>query len=190
MLHLVAEGGENVSRIGKKPVSLPAGVETIMDGNKITVKGPKGELSWDIPSDMSVVIEDQQLLVKRPSDSKQHRSLHGLSRALIANMVEGVSNGFEKKLELVGVGYRAQMQGKKLVINIGFSHPVEVEPPDGIEFEVPAVTRITVKGIDRQLVGNTAANIRAIRKPEPYKGKGIKYEKEIIRRKAGKAGGK
>lgn len=179
-----------MSRIGRKPISLPAGVEVTMDGNKLTVKGPRGVLSWEYPTDISVSQEDQQLLVTRPSDSKKHRSLHGLSRALIANMVEGVSNGFEKKLELVGVGYRAQMQGKKLVISIGFSHPVEVDPPEGIEFEVPAVTRITVKGIDKQLVGNTAAHIRAIRKPEPYKGKGIKYEKEIIRRKAGKAGGK
>ena len=132
--------------------------------------------------------EGDQLLVTRPDDSKQNRALHGLTRALLANMVQGVSNGFERKLELVGVGYRAQLQGKKLVINIGFSHPVEVEPPEGIEFEVPAANRITVKGIDKQLVGNTAAHIRAIRKPEPYKGKGIKYEDEVIRRKAGKAG--
>ncbi|MEN6351117.1 MAG: 50S ribosomal protein L6 [Syntrophomonas sp.] len=179
-----------MSRIGRKPISLPAGVEVTMEGNNLTVKGPKGVLSWEYPADITVIKEEQQLLVTRPSDSKKHRSLHGLSRALIANMVEGVSNGFERKLELVGVGYRAQMQGKKLLINIGFSHPVEVDPPEGIEFEVPAVTRITVKGIDKQLVGNTAAHIRAIRKPEPYKGKGIKYEKEVIRRKAGKAGGK
>ncbi len=128
--------------------------------------------------------------VNRPSDAANHRALHGLTRALVANMVQGVSSGFEKKLELVGVGYRAQLQGNKLLINIGFSHPVEVEPPQGIEFEVPAPTKITVKGIDKQLVGNTAAHIRAIRKPEPYKGKGIKYEGEVIRRKAGKAGGK
>jgi large subunit ribosomal protein L6 len=130
------------------------------------------------------------LQVNRPSDAANHRALHGLTRALVANMVQGVSSGFEKKLELVGVGYRAQLQGNKLLINIGFSHPVEVEPPQGIEFEVPAPTKITVKGIDKQLVGNTAAHIRAIRKPEPYKGKGIKYEGEVIRRKAGKAGGK
>jgi large subunit ribosomal protein L6 len=179
-----------VSRIGKKPISLPAGVEVSIKDNAISVKGPKGVLEWALPEGITVVQEGNELVVKRPSDIKQHRAMHGLSRALIANMVQGVSAGFEKKLELVGVGYRAQMQGKKLVISIGFSHPVEVEPPEGIEFEVPAVTRITVKGIDKQLVGNTAAHIRAIRKPEPYKGKGIKYENEVIRRKAGKAGGK
>lgn len=179
-----------MSRIGRKPISLPPGVEIVMENNVITVKGPKGVLSQQIPEDISIVKEENELLVQRPSDIKKHRALHGLTRALVANMVEGVTNGFEKKLELVGVGYRAQMQGSKLVISIGFSHPVEVEPPDGISFEVPAVTRITVKGIDKQLVGNTAAHIRAIRKPEPYKGKGIKYEKEVIRRKAGKAGAK
>ncbi|ABI69609.1 50S ribosomal protein L6 [Syntrophomonas wolfei] len=179
-----------MSRIGKKPISLPAGVEVSIKDNAISVKGPKGVLEWALPEGITVVQEGNELVVKRPSDIKQHRAMHGLSRALIANMVQGVSAGFEKKLELVGVGYRAQMQGKKLVISIGFSHPVEVEPPEGIEFEVPAVTRITVKGIDKQLVGNTAAHIRAIRKPEPYKGKGIKYENEVIRRKAGKAGGK
>jgi large subunit ribosomal protein L6 len=179
-----------VSRIGKKPISLPAGVEVSIKDNAISVKGPKGVLEWELPEGITVVQEGNELVVNRPSDIKQHRAMHGLSRALIANMVQGVSAGFEKKLELVGVGYRAQMQGKKLVISIGFSHPVEVEPPEGIEFEVPAVTRITIKGIDKQLVGNTAAHIRAIRKPEPYKGKGIKYENEVIRRKAGKAGGK
>lgn len=179
-----------MSRIGKKPISLPKGVEVKRDGNTVSVKGPKGALTQDIPEEITFVQEDEQLLVKRPSDDKKHRALHGLSRALIANMVEGVTNGYEKKLELVGVGYRAQLQGKKLVISIGFSHPVEVDPPEGIEFEVPAVTKITVKGIDKQLVGNTAAHIRAIRKPEPYKGKGIKYENEVIRRKAGKAGAK
>jgi large subunit ribosomal protein L6 len=179
-----------VSRIGKKPISLPAGVEAIIDGNQITVKGPKGELTQQIPQDIAVIQEGDQLLVQRSSDNRKHRALHGLTRALIANMVHGVSNGYEKKLELVGVGYRAQMQGKKLVLSVGFSHPVEIEAPQGIEFEVPAVTKITVKGINKQLVGNTAAHIRAIRKPEPYKGKGIKYENEVIRRKAGKAGGK
>jgi large subunit ribosomal protein L6 len=161
-----------------------------MEGNVVTIKGAKGSLTQEIPSDITVELEDGQLMVSRPSDNKQHRAFHGLSRALIANMVEGVTNGFEKKLELVGVGYRAQMQGSKLVLSIGFSHPVEIEAPEGIQFEVPAVTKITVKGIDKQLVGNTAAHIRAIRKPEPYKGKGIKYENETIRRKAGKSGGK
>ena len=179
-----------MSRIGKKPISLPKDVEFKMEGNVVTVKGAKGSLTQSIPADITIEQEDGQLIVSRPSDNKQHRAFHGLSRALIANMVEGVTNGFEKKLELVGVGYRAQMQGSKLVINIGFSHPVEIEAPEGIEFEVPAVTKITVRGIDKQLVGNTAAHIRAIRKPEPYKGKGIKYENETIRRKAGKSGGK
>ena len=179
-----------MSRIGKKPISLPAGVKVTVDGNTVTVQGSKGTLIQTLPEGITINQEDNQLLVQRADDSKQQRAFHGLTRALIANMVDGVTNGFEKKLELVGVGYRAQMQGKKLVISIGFSHPVEMDPPDGIEFEVPAPTRITVKGIDKQLVGNTAANIRAIRKPEPYKGKGIKYENEVIRRKAGKAGGK
>lgn len=179
-----------MSRIGRKPISLPKDVEFKMEGNVVTIKGAKGSLTQEIPSDITVEQEDGQLMVSRPSDNKQHRAFHGLSRALIANMVEGVTNGFEKKLELVGVGYRAQMQGNKLVISIGFSHPVEIEAPEGIQFEVPAVTKITVKGIDKQLVGNTAAHIRAIRKPEPYKGKGIKYENETIRRKAGKSGGK
>lgn len=179
-----------MSRIGKKPISLPKGVEVKRDGSLVTVKGPKGALTQVFPEEIIFVQEDDQMLVQRPSEDKKHRALHGLSRALLANMVEGVTNGFEKKLELVGVGYRAQLQGKKLVISIGFSHPVEVDPPEGIEFEVPAVTKITVKGIDKQLVGNTAAHIRAIRKPEPYKGKGIKYENEVIRRKAGKAGAK
>jgi len=179
-----------VSRIGRKPISLPSGVETIIEDRSITVNGPKGSLARQIPQDITIAKEDDVLLVQRPSDAKRHRALHGLTRALVANMVVGVTNGYEKKLELVGVGYRAQLQGQKLVISIGFSHPVEVEPPEGIVFEVPAVTKITVKGIDKQLVGNTAAHIRAIRKPEPYKGKGIKYENEVIRRKAGKAGGK
>ena len=179
-----------MSRIGRKPISPPKDVEFNMEGNVVTIKGAKGSLTQEIPSDITVELEDGQLMVSRPSDNKQHRAFHGLSRALIANMVEGVTNGFEKKLELVGVGYRAQMQGSKLVLSIGFSHPVEIEAPEGIQFEVPAVTKITVKGIDKQLVGNTAAHIRAIRKPEPYKGKGIKYENETIRRKAGKSGGK
>jgi large subunit ribosomal protein L6 len=179
-----------LSRIGRKPISLPKGVEINIDGNTVTVKGPKGQLVREVSARITVVKEEDQLMVLRPDDSRQFRALHGLNRALLANMVEGVTNGFQRKLELVGVGYRAQMQGKKLVINIGFSHPVEVEPLEGIEFEVPAVTKITVKGIDKQLVGNTAAHIRAIRKPEPYKGKGIKYDNEVVRRKAGKAGAK
>ena len=179
-----------MSRIGKKPISLPAGVKVTVDGDTVTVQGSKGTLVQTLPEGITINQEDNQLVLQRANDSKQQRAFHGLTRALIANMVEGVTNGFEKKLEMVGVGYRAQMQGKKLVISIGFSHPVEIDAPEGIDFEVPAPTRITIKGIDKQLVGNTAAHIRAIRKPEPYKGKGIKYENEFIRRKAGKAGGK
>lgn len=179
-----------MSRIGRKPISLPPGVEIKIENNIITVKGPKGVLSQAIPEDMTINRQENELLVTRPSDAKKHRAMHGLARALVANMVTGVTTGFEKKLEMVGVGYRAQLQGNKLVINIGFSHPVEIDPPQGIEFEVPAVTKITVKGIDKQLVGNTAADIRAIRKPEPYKGKGLRYENEAVRRKAGKTGAK
>lgn len=179
-----------MSRIGKKPISLPQGVEITVQDNMVTVKGPKGTLAQAIPQGITVSKQDDQIVVERAGDSKQDRAYHGLTRALVANMVQGVSTGFERKLELVGVGYRAQLQGKKLIINIGFSHPVEVEPPEGIEFEVPAANKITVKGIDKQLVGNTAAIIRDIRRPEPYKGKGIKYENEVVRRKAGKAGGK
>lgn len=179
-----------MSRIGRKPISLPPSVEIKIEDGVITVKGPKGVLSQSIPEDITIEQQESELLVTRPSDAKKHRAFHGLTRALVANMVTGVTAGFEKKLEMVGVGYRAQMQGNKLVINIGFSHPIEIEPPAGIEFEVPAVTKITVKGIDKQLVGNTAADIRAIRKPEPYKGKGLRYENEVIRRKAGKTGAK
>jgi len=179
-----------VSRIGRKPISLPAGVEVKIEDNVITVKGPKGVLSQSIPEDISIELKENELLCTRPSDAKRHRAMHGLTRALVANMVTGVTTGFEKKLEMVGVGYRAQMQGSKLVLNIGYSHPIEIDPPQGVEFEVPAVTRITVKGIDKQLVGNTAADIRALRKPEPYKGKGVRYENEVVRRKAGKSGAK
>ncbi len=179
-----------MSRIGKNPINIPKNVTIEFQDSIVKVKGPKGELSQQIADEVQIKQENGQLIVERKSETKKHRALHGLSRALIANMVEGVTNGFEKKLELVGVGYRAQMQGPKLVINIGFSHPVEVNPPQGIEFEVPAPTRISVRGINKQLVGNTAAHIRAIRKPEPYKGKGIKYENETIQRKVGKAGGK
>lgn len=179
-----------MSRIGRKPIALPPGVEIKVEDRVMTVKGPKGELSQAVPEDISIDQQGEELLVTRPSDAKRHRAMHGLTRALLANMVTGVTTGFEKKLEMVGVGYRAQMQGSKLVLNLGFSHPVEIEPPAGIEFEVPAVTRITVKGIDKQLVGNTAADIRALRKPEPYKGKGLRYENEVVRRKAGKTGAK
>ena len=171
-----------MSRIGVKPITVPAGVEvTIAEGNLVTVKGPKGTLTKKF---------DATITVERPTNNKQHRSLHGLTRTLIDNMVIGVTNGFEKKLELVGVGYRAQKQGKKLVMNLGFSHPVEMEDPEGLTVEVPNQTELIVKGIDKQLVGNYAAKIRDWRKPEPYKGKGIRYAGEVVRRKEGKTGKK
>ena len=179
-----------MSRIGKKPIDLPAGVEVTIEEGIVTVKGPKGVLTRSVPPGVTVEKVDNQLVVKRASDEREHRSRHGLFRTLVANMVEGVVKGFEKKLELVGTGYRAQMQGKKLVLTVGYSHPVEFEPPEGIEFETPAVNRITVRGIDKEQVGNMAAAIRAVREPEPYKGKGIKYENEVILRKAGKTGKK
>ncbi|MFZ5590522.1 MAG: 50S ribosomal protein L6 [Bacillota bacterium] len=179
-----------MSRIGKQPIALPTGVTVTVEGNLVKVKGPKGQLERQVHPDMIIEQEEGRLLVKRPSDSNLHKSLHGLTRTLINNMVVGVTKGYEKGLELVGVGYRAQKQGSKVVISIGYSHPVEVEPPAGIELDVPAPTKIIVKGMDKELVGAVAANIRSIREPEPYKGKGIKYEGEKIRRKAGKTGGK
>jgi len=176
-----------LSRIGKLPVAVPKGVQvTLGENNTVSVKGPKGTLSQKIHKDMEVRLEEGQVVVTRPSDQKEHRALHGLSRSLIANMVEGVSNGFQKNLEIVGVGYRATKQGKKLVLNVGYSHPVEIQETDGLEFEVPAPTKISVKGIDKQAVGEMAANIRRVRPPEPYKGKGIRYENEYVRRKEGK----
>ncbi|MDD3613810.1 MAG: 50S ribosomal protein L6 [Caldicoprobacterales bacterium] len=176
-----------MSRIGKMPIELPDKVTiTVDDDNLVTVKGPKGELSQQIHKDIKVVVEDGQIKIERPSNSKPHRSLHGLSRSLINNMVEGVVNGFKKKLEINGVGYRAQKQGKTLVLNVGYSHPVEIEEEDGIEFEVPAANQVIVSGIDKQRVGAVAAVIRGTRPPEPYKGKGIKYEDERIIRKEGK----
>jgi large subunit ribosomal protein L6 len=176
-----------MSRIGKKILEIPAGVTvTVDESNTVTVKGPKGELTRTFNSDMAIKIEENTLTVERPSDQKEHRALHGTTRALIGNMVEGVSNGFQRSLELIGVGYRAQKQGNKLVLNVGYSHPVEITPEAGIEIEVPANTKIIVKGIDKQRVGELAANIRAVRAPEPYKGKGIRYEGENVRRKEGK----
>ncbi len=177
-----------MSRVGRLPVTVPAGVEVNVKDHLITVKGPKGELINKIHPDMQVSVEDGQVFVTRPSDDKQHRALHGLTRALVQNMVDGVTKGFSKTLELVGVGYRAALQGKKLVLTIGYSRKVEIEPEDGLEIEVPAANKIIVKGIDKEKVGALAAKIRAVREPEPYKGKGIKYEDEVIRRKAGKAG--
>ena len=178
-----------MSRIGKHPVAVPAGVTiTVGDNNCVTVKGPKGELTQSFSPEMIIEQENGVLTVKRPSDDKRHRALHGLTRTLINNMVVGVTTGFEKKLEIVGTGYRAQMDGKDLVLNLGYSHPVRFAKMDGIEFETPALTKITVKGIDKQKVGQVAADIRATREPEPYKGKGIRYEGEFVRRKEGKTG--
>ena len=180
-----------MSRIGLKPITVPAGVEvTIAEGNNVTVKGPKGTLSKKFDEALTIKQEGDVITVERPTNNKQHRSLHGLTRTLINNMVTGVSAGYEKKLELVGVGYRAQKQGNTLVMNLGFSHPVEMVDPEGITVEVPNQTDLVVKGIDKQLVGNYAAKIRDWRKPEPYKGKGIKYAGEYIRRKEGKTGKK
>lgn len=178
-----------MSRIGNLPIDIPAGVTvTVGENNQVTVKGPKGELSQVIHRDIAVKVEDNIIIVERSSDAKFEKSVHGLSRSLIANMVEGVSKGFQKTLEINGVGYRAQKQGNKLILTVGYSHPVEIAEGDGIEFEVPAPNKIIVKGIDKQKVGAVAANIRSTRPPEPYKGKGIKYEDERIIRKEGKTG--
>lgn len=180
-----------MSRIGKKPVVVPAGVEVTVDGNNVvTVKGPKGQLSQQISKLIKVEVTDGAVNVSRGSDNREERSQHGLARTLINNMVTGVTSGFEKKLQLVGVGYRAEKKGKTLVMNLGYSHPVELVDPEGITTECPSATEVVVKGIDKAFVGNYAANIRAWREPEPYKGKGIKYEDEVIRRKEGKAGAK
>ncbi len=180
-----------MSRVGRLPIAIPAGVTvTVAEGNVVTVKGPKVELVKTMAKDINIAVEDNQVVVTRPSDVKEHRALHGLTRALINNMIIGVEKGFQKTLELVGVGYRAQLQGKNLVMNLGFSHPVEVEPLEGVTFEVAGPTKVVVKGIDKELVGAAAADIRAWRKPEPYKGKGIKYDNEVIRRKEGKTGKK
>jgi large subunit ribosomal protein L6 len=180
-----------MSRIGKLPVSIPQGVEVkIADDNTVSVKGPKGQLVKKMNEEMNIAIEDGKIIVTRPSDQKMHRALHGLTRALINNMVEGVSKGFEKVLEINGVGYRAAKSGKKLTLTMGYSHPVEMEDPEGITTEVPAPNKIIVKGADKEKVGIHAANIRAVREPEPYLGKGIKYADEVIRRKEGKAGKK
>ncbi|MDR2513976.1 MAG: 50S ribosomal protein L6 [Christensenellaceae bacterium] len=178
-----------MSRIGRLPVAIPAGVTVnVSENNLVSVKGPMGQLSQQIHPDMIIQLEGNVLTVSRPSEQKNHKSLHGLSRTLINNMVVGVTSGFTRTLDIVGVGYRAQVQGKNLLINIGYSHPVEMPPADGISFECPSPTRIVVKGIDKQLVGAVAANVRSVRKPEPYLGKGIKYDDEVIRRKEGKTG--
>jgi large subunit ribosomal protein L6 len=176
-----------MSRIGRKPIVLPGGVDVAIEGSRVTVKGPRGSLEQSFHRDMRIQLEDGKLRVERPSDERTHRSLHGLTRSLIANMVEGVTAGFEKRLEIVGVGYRAALKDADLELALGFSHPVRFPAPPGIEFEVPAANRIIVRGIDKQQVGEVAAEIRKIRKPEPYKGKGIRYEGEYVRKKAGKA---
>ncbi|MEY8843654.1 50S ribosomal protein L6 [Bacillus safensis] len=177
-----------MSRIGKKLIEIPTGVTVTNNDNTVTVKGPKGELTRAFHPDMEIKIEDNVLTVSRPSENKEHRALHGTTRSLIANMVEGVSKGFERGLELIGVGYRAAKSGNKLVLNVGYSHPVEIVPEAGVEVEVPSQTKVIVKGIDKERVGALASNIRAVRAPEPYKGKGIRYEGEFVRRKEGKTG--
>jgi large subunit ribosomal protein L6 len=179
-----------MSRIGRKPINIPDGVDINLNQTVITVKGPKGTLTREVHKDMKVVIEGNVITIERPSEHKLHRSLHGTTRSVIANMVNGVTEGFTKSLDLVGVGYRANKTGNKLVLNVGYSHPVEIQPEDGIDFDVPTNTKVIVKGIDKELVGATAAKIRSVREPEPYKGKGIKYEGERIIRKEGKAGKK
>lgn len=176
-----------MSRIGRKPVPIAAGVKVEKKDQTVVVKGPKGELSASVHPAIGVEIKDNQILLTRSSDLKEHRALHGLWRALMNNMVTGVTGGYTKKLELVGVGYRAELKGKKLQLLLGFSHPILFQPPDGVKIETPTQTNITISGIDKQLVGQVAAKIRAFRPPEPYKGKGVKYEGEYIRRKAGKA---
>ncbi|MFZ4517194.1 MAG: 50S ribosomal protein L6 [Microthrixaceae bacterium] len=177
-----------MSRIGKAPITVPGGVDVAISGGSISVKGPKGELSRELPAQITVRQDEGTLVVERADDERESRALHGLVRSLVQNMVTGVTEGFHKDLDIVGVGYRAQAKGKSLELSLGFSHPVVVEAPDGIEFVVPQPTRIEVHGIDKQLVGQVAANIRAWRKPEPYKGKGVRYVDEHVRRKAGKAG--
>jgi large subunit ribosomal protein L6 len=177
-----------MSRVGKQPIPVPSGVEVSIEGAHVTVKGPKGTLEHDAPPTISVSRDGDDIVVTRPDDERENRALHGLTRSLVANMVRGVSEGYQRDLEIVGVGYRATAQGpSKLELQLGFSHPVQFEAPDGITFEVPQPTRITVRGCDKQLVGQVAANIRKIRKPEPYKGKGIRYADEYVRRKAGKS---
>jgi len=177
-----------MSRVGKAPIEIPKGVEIKVNGRTVEVKGPKGRLTRDVHADISVQVSDSTLTVHRPTDLEHHRALHGLTRALLANMVKGVTEGFKKELEIQGVGYRAAKQGNALALQVGYTHPVEVPPPDGIQFEVPQVNRIVVSGIDKELVGQVAARIRAVREPDPYKGKGIRYAGERVRLKPGKAG--
>jgi large subunit ribosomal protein L6 len=175
-----------MSRIGRAPITLPAGVEIDIGPGRVGVKGPRGTLEQAVPHEMTVSVDEGVVTVTRPTDRGPHRSLHGLTRTLVANMVEGVTNGYEKRLEIQGVGYRAALRGSSIELLLGFSHPVVVDPPAGIEFEIPAPTQIVVRGIDKQSVGQVAADIRRLRPPEPYKGKGIRYTGEVVRRKVGK----
>ena len=177
-----------MSRIGRLPITVPSGVDVTIDGREVTVKGPKGSLSRSLHPDMTVSREDGTIVVTRPTEQKTHKQLHGLTRTLVNNMVVGVTDGYRKGLEITGVGYRAALNGRKLTLNLGYSHPIEIDPPAGISFEVENPTKLAVVGIDKELVGEIAARVRATRKPEPYKGKGVKYAGERIRRKAGKAG--
>ena len=177
-----------MSRIGRLPITVPSGVDVTIDGRTVTVTGPKGSLSRALHPDMTVSREEGTIVVTRPTEQKTHKQLHGLTRTLVNNMVIGVTDGYRKGLEITGVGYRAALSGRKLTLNLGYSHPVEIDPPDGISFELENPTRLTVVGIDKELVGQIAAQVRATRKPEPYKGKGVRYAGEYIRRKAGKAG--
>ena len=177
-----------MSRIGRLHITVPSGVDVTIDGRNLTVKGPKGTLSRALHPDMTVSREDGTLVVTRPTEQKTHKQLHGLTRTLVNNMVVGVTDGYRKGIEITGVGYRAQLSGRKLTLNLGYSHPIEIEPPEGISFEVETPTRLAVVGIDKELVGEIAAKVRSTRKPEPYKGKGVRYAGEYVRRKAGKAG--
>jgi large subunit ribosomal protein L6 len=177
-----------MSRIGRLPIEVPASVDVTIDGRNVTVKGPKGTLSRSLHPDMAITREEATVVVTRPTEQKTHKQLHGLTRTLINNMVIGVSDGYRKGLEITGVGYRAALNGRKLQLNLGYSHPIEIDPPEGISFEVESPTRLAVVGIDKELVGQIAATVRATRKPEPYKGKGVRYAGEQVRRKAGKAG--
>ena len=177
-----------MSRIGRLPIAVPSGVDVTIDGRNVTVKGPKGTLSRSLHPDITVSREDGTLVVTRPTEQKTHKQLHGLTRTLVNNMVVGVTDGYRKSLEITGVGYRAALNGNKLTLNLGYSHPIEIDPPEGISFEVENPTHLAVLGIDKELVGQVAAQVRSTRKPEPYKGKGVRYAGEYIRRKAGKAG--
>ena len=177
-----------MSRIGRLPIAVPATVDVTIDGRTLTVKGPKGSLTRSLHPDMILSREETQLVVTRPTEQKTHKQLHGLTRTLVNNMVVGVTDGYRKGLEITGVGYRAALNGRKLQLNLGYSHPIEIDPPEGISFEVETPTRLAVVGIDKELVGQIAAKVRSTRKPEPYKGKGVRYSGEVIRRKAGKAG--